>query len=394
MISHLACAEEPEHPLNRRQQDRFAAVAARFPGVPASLAASSGIFLGRRYHFDLVRPGAALYGVNPLPGRPNPLRPVVRLAARIIQIREIDSGESVGYGAAHVMQAPGRVATVALGYADGWLRALSRRGCGFVGGKRVPLLGRVSMDLCAFDVSAVPPALTRPGMTIELLGPGYGVDDVAADAGTIGYEILTALGARYHRVYRDCGRCRMTRVSRVGRGGLPGLSRGDRPARPVRRRRRRRPVRAALLPPADPAPDRRYRLFLAAGGRADRAVHRHGAGAADLYRVQPLQRRERDRHRRRARRMTRELGPVIAGLMVAGRVGAAMAAEIGTMRVTEQIDALTTLSTDPLRYLVLPRLLAGSDHAAAVWCWSPTSSACSAAIWSASTSWTSTRSPT
>ena len=203
VISHLACAEEPEHPLNRRQRDRFAAVVSRFSAVPASLAASSGIFLGAPHHFDLVRPGAALYGVNPLPGRPNPLRPVVRLAARIIQTREIDSGESVGYGAAHVMQAPGRVATAALGYADGWLRALSRRGCGFVGGKRVPLLGRVSMDLCAFDVSAVPPALTRPGMMIELLGPGYGVDEVAADAGTIGYEVLTALGARYHRIYRD-----------------------------------------------------------------------------------------------------------------------------------------------------------------------------------------------
>jgi alanine racemase len=203
VISHLACAEEPEHPLNRRQRDRFAEAVSRLPGVPASLAASSGVFLGAPHHFDLVRPGAALYGVNPLPGRPNPLRPVVRLAARIIQTREIDSGESVGYGAAHVMQAPGRVATVGLGYADGGLRALSRRGCGFVGGKRVPLLGRVSMDLCAFDVSAVPPALTRPGMTIELLGPGYGVDEVAADAGTIGYEILTALGARYHRVYRE-----------------------------------------------------------------------------------------------------------------------------------------------------------------------------------------------
>jgi alanine racemase len=203
VISHLACAEDPDHPLNTKQHARFADIAARFPGVPVSLAASSGIFLGAPHHFDLVRPGAALYGVNPLPGRPNPLRPVVRLTARIIQTREIDSGESVGYGAAHVMPAPGRVATVALGYADGWLRALSRRGCGFIGGKRVPLLGRVSMDLCAFDVSAVPPALARPGMMIELLGPGYGVDDVAADAGTIGYEILTALGARYHRVYRD-----------------------------------------------------------------------------------------------------------------------------------------------------------------------------------------------
>ncbi len=203
VISHLACADEPEHPLNERQHARFAKMAARFAGLPASLAASSGLFLGPAYHFNLVRPGAALFGVNPLPGRPNKLRQVVRLTALIIQTREIDSGESVGYGAAHVMEAPGRIATAAVGYADGWLRALSRRGCGFIGGKRVPLLGRVSMDLCAFDVSAVPPALARPGMAIELLGPGYGVDDVAADAGTIGYEILTALGSRYHRVYRD-----------------------------------------------------------------------------------------------------------------------------------------------------------------------------------------------
>ncbi len=173
------------------------------PGVPASLAASSGIFLGAAHHFDLVRPGAALYGINPLPGRPNPLRRVVRLAGKIVQTREIDSGEPVGYGARHLMKAPGRIATVAVGYADGWLRSLSSRGCGYIGATRVPLLGRVSMDLLTFDVSAVDPALSCPGMTIELLGSRYGVDDAAADAGTIGYEILTALGARYHRVYRD-----------------------------------------------------------------------------------------------------------------------------------------------------------------------------------------------
>jgi alanine racemase len=205
-ISHLACADDPGHGLNARQHACFAAVAARFPGVPASLAASSGIFLGAAHHFDLVRPGAALYGINPCPGRPNTLRPVVRLTAKIIQIREIDSGESVGYGAAHVMQAPGRIATVAVGYADGWPRSLSGRGCGYIGDIRVPLLGRVSMDLLTFDVSAVDPALTRPGlmpgMTIELLGPRYGADEVAFEAGTIGYEILTALGSRYHRVYR------------------------------------------------------------------------------------------------------------------------------------------------------------------------------------------------
>jgi alanine racemase len=172
-------------------------------GVAAGLAASSGIFLGPPYHFDLVRPGAALYGVNPQPGLPNPLRQVVRLSGKIVQVREIDRGESVGYGAAHVMKTAGRVATVAVGYADGWLRSLSHRGCGHIAGKRVPLLGRVSMDLVTFDVSAVVPALAYPGAMVELLGEHYGVDDAAADAGTIGYEILTALGGRYRRIYRD-----------------------------------------------------------------------------------------------------------------------------------------------------------------------------------------------
>src|SRR5207302_10240237 len=122
---------------------------------------------------------------------------------KILQIRQIDRGESVGYGAAHVMQAAGRIATVAVGYADGWLRALSHRGSGTLAGVRVPLLGRVSMDLVTFDVSAVPAALAHPGAMIELLGTAYGVDNAAADAGTIGYEILTALGTRYHRIYRE-----------------------------------------------------------------------------------------------------------------------------------------------------------------------------------------------
>ena len=203
VISHLACADTPDHALNEQQRARFAAVAQRMPGIPASLAASSGIFLGPAYHFDFVRPGAALYGVNPQPGRPNPMRQTVRLSGKILQVREIDRGESVGYGAAHVMQKPGRVATVAVGYADGWLRSLSHRGCGFIGGKRISLLGRVSMDLVTFDVSAIAVAQARPGATVELLGEHYGVDDAAADAGTIGYEILTALGARYHRIYRN-----------------------------------------------------------------------------------------------------------------------------------------------------------------------------------------------
>ena len=203
LISHLACAETPAHALNATQRERFVAARQRLPTSGASLAASSGIFLGREFHFDLVRPGAALYGVNPCPDATNPMRPVVRLAAKIIQVRKIDRGESVGYGAAHIMDGPGLLATAAIGYADGWPRSLSHRGCGWLAGKRVPLLGRLSMDLATFDVSAAAPSERYPGNMIELIGEHYGVDDAAADAGTIGYEILTALGARHHRVYRD-----------------------------------------------------------------------------------------------------------------------------------------------------------------------------------------------
>ncbi|HWB49601.1 MAG TPA: alanine racemase [Stellaceae bacterium] len=203
VISHLACADARGHELNATQRRRFLAVRERLPHLKASLAASSGIFLGRDFHFDEVRPGAALYGVNPLPGGANPMRPVVRAAARILQVRKIDRGESVGYGAAHVMDEPGMLATVSIGYADGWLRSLSHRGCGWLAGRQVRLRGRVSMDLATFDVTGIPESELYPGNLIELIGPHYGVDDAAADAGTIGYEILTALGARYHRVYRQ-----------------------------------------------------------------------------------------------------------------------------------------------------------------------------------------------
>jgi alanine racemase len=203
LISHLACADAPGGELNAAQCGRFLATRRRLPHLWASLAASSGIFLGRGFHFDEVRPGAALYGVNPLPGSSNPLRPVVRLAAKILQVRKIDSGESVGYGAAHIMDGPGLLATAAIGYADGWPRSLSHRGCGWLAGTRIELLGRLSMDLATFDVSAVPPSELYPGNSIELLGAHYSVDDAAADAGTIGYEILTSLGTRYHRVYRE-----------------------------------------------------------------------------------------------------------------------------------------------------------------------------------------------
>jgi alanine racemase len=203
LLSHLACADTRDHPQNEAQRMRFAAAHARLAGWPASLAASSGIFLGCPYHFDFVRPGAALYGVNPQPGTPNPMGQIVRLKARILQIREVDAGQPVGYGAAHVMAAAGRLATVGVGYGDGWLRSSSHRGVGTIGGKGVPLLGRVSMDLAVFDVTGIDPELARPGGFIELLNEAHGVDAAAAEAGTIGYEVLTALGRRYHRVYRS-----------------------------------------------------------------------------------------------------------------------------------------------------------------------------------------------
>jgi alanine racemase len=202
VISHLACAEEAANALNAEQLARFRAPLAHLPGAPASLAASSGIFLGGDYHFDLVRPGAALYGVNPTPSAPNPMSQVVRLKGKILQTREIDEGMTVGYGATHRMRRPGRVATVAVGYADGWLRSSSQRGSATLAGQPVPVIGRISMDLLTLDVTEVDPALARPGSFVDLIDENHDVDAVAAAAGTIGYEILTALGRRHHRVYR------------------------------------------------------------------------------------------------------------------------------------------------------------------------------------------------
>jgi alanine racemase len=200
IMSHLACADE-DHPLNRRQLDSFRRAVAVLPKAPASLANSSGIFLGPDYHFDIARPGVALYGGNPLPGTPNPMEQVVRLQGKILQVREIDMGETVGYGATHLARRPARIATVGVGYADGWLRSLSNRGGAVIAGQKVPLVGRVSMDLITLDVTGIDRALARPGAFVDLLGGERTVDDVAAEAGTISYEILTSLGRRYHRVH-------------------------------------------------------------------------------------------------------------------------------------------------------------------------------------------------
>jgi len=201
LMSHLACADEPGHPLNESQREAFFALSKLLPDVPTSLANSSGIFLGPDYHGDLLRPGVALYGVNPVPGLPNPLQPVVKLETAILQVRRVDPGMSVGYGAAHQATRPTRVATVAYGYADGYLRSGSGKGAAYLAGHVLPLLGRVSMDLITLDATDLPETLVHPGALVELFGPSRSVDDVAGDAGTIGYEILTDLGRRADRIY-------------------------------------------------------------------------------------------------------------------------------------------------------------------------------------------------
>ena len=208
VMSHFACSEEPSHPLNARQMAAFRHVRELFPGVKASLANSSGIFLGPDAHHDLVRPGVALYGANPTPGHLNLMRPVVRLEGRIAQVREVQVGDTVGYGAAWTARRPSRLAIVAIGYADGFLRAASATDTkpgaeAIVAAHPCPLAGRVSMDLLAVDVTDLPEKTPARGDLVALLNEDIGVDDLASHAGTIAYEVLTSLGRRYRRVYKD-----------------------------------------------------------------------------------------------------------------------------------------------------------------------------------------------
>lgn len=205
VMTHLVSSEVPQDPINRLQAERFAAACAALPAAPTSLANSSGIFLGPRFGSALARPGAALYGINPTPGRPNPMRGVARLAARVLAVRGIPAGAPVGYNATWVAARPSRIATAALGYADGFHRAHSNRAHpggaqAFFDGTPVPLVGRVSMDLTTFDVTDHP--AVQPGAWLEVLGPHQSPDDLARSAGTNGYEVLTSLGRRFHRVYR------------------------------------------------------------------------------------------------------------------------------------------------------------------------------------------------
>jgi alanine racemase len=199
VMSHLACADEPDNPANEAQRQAFEALRQKLPQAPASLANSSGIFLGEDFRYDLARPGAALYGVNPTPGKDNPMRQVVRLDAKVIQARDLEAGTGVGYGYAFRTTGPLRLATIALGYADGWPRRAAA--AAWLNGVRLPFAGRISMDSIVIDISELPPARLQPGDLVQVIGEDQTVDELATVAGTIGYEILTGLGRRFHRRY-------------------------------------------------------------------------------------------------------------------------------------------------------------------------------------------------
>jgi len=220
VMSHLASADTPSHPLNAKQIAAFRDLRFMFRGTPTSLANSSGIFLGPATHCDMVRPGAALFGVNPTPATLNLMEPVITLKARIVQVRDVPRGDTVGYGATWTASRASRVAIVSVGYGDGYPRAadgarmapkgsnrLAESGSksdafALIAGQRCPMVGRISMDLMAFDVSLLPREEVRRGTHAVLIGDDITVDDVASWSGTIGYEVLTRLGRRYRREWK------------------------------------------------------------------------------------------------------------------------------------------------------------------------------------------------
>jgi|SRR6185437_11960676 len=207
VMSHLVSAELVNNPTNARQLSAFREIASLFTNVQSSLSNSSAIYLGAQFQFDMVRPGAALYGINPTPEADNPMQGVVELKARIVQVRHVERGETVGYGGTWTARRPTKLAIVSAGYADGYFRAASAndgtRGAEVVvAGKRCPVAGRISMDLMAVDITDLPPNAARRGHMVTLIGEGITVDELAHHFGTIGYEVLTSLGRRYARVYR------------------------------------------------------------------------------------------------------------------------------------------------------------------------------------------------
>lgn len=207
LMSHLACADDSESDMNREQFARFKSALARLPAAPASLASSGGVLLGKDYAFDMVRPGIGLYGGNPqVSGKPNPFETVALMTGKILQLRRVDSGGSVGYGATFRIGRDTTLATVALGYADGLMRALSNNGFGAIAGHRAPIAGRVSMDLVTLDVTDVPTSALKVGADVEFFGDTISLEDAAATANTANYELLTSLGPRIPRRYVEAAR--------------------------------------------------------------------------------------------------------------------------------------------------------------------------------------------
>lgn len=211
VMSHLACADEPAHTKNAQQRKTFKELHPRLPKAALSLAASDGLMLGPDFHFDLVRPGYALYGGQALPGRITPVKPVVEVYARVLQVRDVAPGETVGYSATYEAQRPSRIAVIASGYADGSPRHLTatrsqRTGQVAFGGHLAPMVGRVSMDLVTVDVTAITGPPVQRGDWAELIGPNISLEDVGEASGTIGYEILTRLSPRFERLYVNRGR--------------------------------------------------------------------------------------------------------------------------------------------------------------------------------------------
>lgn len=201
VMSHLASADVAGSAQSAQQLASFQEIRRAFPAGSASLANSAGIFLGTAYHFDLVRPGIALFGGTPRSDGSNPMLQTITLEAPIVQVRNVQQGEVIGYGATHTMERPGRVATIAVGYADGFLRSASGAGTVWLAGSMVPIIGRVSMDLITLDVTDVPTGELYLGAPVELIGDHCPIDDVAARAGSIANELLTDLGRRYQRTY-------------------------------------------------------------------------------------------------------------------------------------------------------------------------------------------------
>ena len=202
VMSHFACADEKDHALTNEQAQQFAKLSAMFPRAQKSLCNSSGAFRNTDWHYDLLRPGYALYGGNPTPEAANPMKPVVQISARVLQTRDVKKGESAGYGVGHVFAKDSTIATVAIGYADGLPRAGSGRVVFYYNGQPCPCVGRISMDVTMVDISTLPQKPAQ-GDVMEILGPHQDVDALATACGTIGYEILTSLGHRHARLYKN-----------------------------------------------------------------------------------------------------------------------------------------------------------------------------------------------